>query len=88
MVGYERVEVEHNPAWFCCRLKANNKYKFRVLAQNKIGKGEPSNPTIGQCDISVDEPKLNPVGVRTLDEGQDKLVITWQVRRPVLSIVW
>ena len=62
------------------RLRANNVYKFRVLAQNKIGISDPSNPSTGKgCAVDPARPELNPRGVRTLDEGDNKLVITWQV---------
>lgn len=61
------------------RLKSNNRFSFRVMAQNKIGISDPSNPTGYQCTTDPARPALNPRGVRTLDEGDNKLVITWQV---------
>ena len=61
-------------------MKPNNIYKFRVLAQNKIGISDPSTATAGTCDTAAARPLVNPRGVRTLDEGENMLVITWQVR--------
>ena len=64
---------------YICRMKPDNTYRFLVLAHNKIGVSEPSAATRTECITSPGKPAINPRGVRTLDEGDDRLVITWQV---------
>ena len=64
---------------YACSLKPNNKFSFRVLAESEVGVSEPSPPSRDTCRTYPSMPAVNPTGVQSVDEGSDRLVITWQV---------
>lgn len=65
---YQRIELS---PW------AN--YSFRVIAQNAIGRSEPSEPTKEMCIMPPDVPHHNPKHVCTKNGVAKTLAITWQV---------
>lgn len=54
-------------------------YRFRLLAKNRVGFSEPSQPTKTDCTTPPERPGSNPKNVHTLTHKQGKLIVTWTV---------
>uniref|UniRef100_A0A8C3NSF2 Neural cell adhesion molecule L1 n=1 Tax=Geospiza parvula TaxID=87175 RepID=A0A8C3NSF2_GEOPR len=65
--------------WAQLALSPYGRYRFRVLAVNGYGRGEPSAPS---ATVSTDPaaPERYPMGVKGEGNETNNLVITWQVR--------
>uniref|UniRef100_A0A8C6VT43 Contactin 4 n=1 Tax=Nothobranchius furzeri TaxID=105023 RepID=A0A8C6VT43_NOTFU len=55
-------------------------YEFRVLASNRVGTGEPSEPS-KQARTKSTSPKVTPANVSGGGGSRSELVITWEVSR-------
>ena len=75
------TNVSQNQRSYKDELAPSLIYKFRVLARNKIGISDPSQPSITQCDLTskVETPPKNPDNVIGEGDEPDNLVIFWTV---------
>ncbi|KAJ8301652.1 hypothetical protein KUTeg_020639 [Tegillarca granosa] len=71
------LQTNDNVTTVTTKLSAWVNYTFQVIAENKLGKSDPSldaNPT---CTTSPQIPDHHPSGVKTLDDTTGYLVVTW-----------
>lgn len=61
-------------------------YNFRLLAKNRVGFSEPSQPTKMHCTTPPERPGSNPKDVHTLTHKMGKLIVTWTVCTHLLII--
>ncbi|KAM6307728.1 LOW QUALITY PROTEIN: neural cell adhesion molecule L1, partial [Podargus strigoides] len=77
----ERGTVPGGQPWAPLSLSPYGRYRFRVLAVNAYGRGEPSAAS-APVDTAPAAPEQNPGGVRGEGNETDNLVITWQPLPP------
>ncbi|XP_068780304.1 neural cell adhesion molecule L1 isoform X2 [Struthio camelus] len=77
----ERLTVPGEQPWAPLTLSPYGRYRFRVLAANAYGRGDPSIPS-APISTAPAAPERNPGGVRGEGNETNNLVITWQPLAP------
>ncbi|KAM6228596.1 LOW QUALITY PROTEIN: neural cell adhesion molecule L1 [Spheniscus humboldti] len=77
----ERLTVPGEQPWAPLTLSPYGRYRFRVLAANAYGRGEPSAPS-APISTPPAAPERNPGGVKGEGNETNNLVITWQPLAP------
>ncbi|XP_071657307.1 neural cell adhesion molecule L1 isoform X1 [Patagioenas fasciata] len=77
----ERLTVPGGQRWARVPLSPYGRYRFRVLAANAYGRGEPSAPSAAVATPPA-APERNPGGVKGEGNETSNLVITWQPLAP------
>ncbi|XP_053908237.1 neural cell adhesion molecule L1 isoform X2 [Cuculus canorus] len=77
----ERLTVPGVQLWAPLDLSPHGSYRFRVVATNAYGRGDPSTPTAPIVTAPA-APERNPEGVKGEGNETDNLVITWEPLPP------
>uniref|UniRef100_A0A8V5GZ41 Neural cell adhesion molecule L1 n=1 Tax=Melopsittacus undulatus TaxID=13146 RepID=A0A8V5GZ41_MELUD len=77
----ERVTVPGGQPWALLTLSPYGRYRFRVLAANAYGRGEPSAPS-EPITTPPAAPERNPGGVKGEGNETSNMIITWQPLPP------
>ncbi|XP_056338363.1 neuronal cell adhesion molecule isoform X21 [Oenanthe melanoleuca] len=76
-VWHYQTEVPGTQATVQLKLSPYVNYSFRVIAVNKIGRSQPSEPSEQYLTKSA-SPDENPANVQGIGSEPDNLVITWE----------